>query len=417
MSFPNIELSPEIILYLKYASIPIVSGIIGWFTNKVAVIMTFEPLSFWGVRVGKIPLGWQGIIPANAPKMAAISVDLMTEKLINIEEIFGRLNPDDVAKEMAPRMMRTTKLVINRAMMGYAPVIWSNTPARVKNAIYERAAADMPGAVKGLLEDIKVNLSELLDIKKMCVDALLKNPGLINDIFKRCGKEEFKFIEISGWWFGALFGILQMLLWIIYPANWTLPVAGILVGYITNWLALKLIFEPKRVWTIGPWKVLGLFIKRQMEVSDEYSKIVTAEILNSVNFWEHMLNDKAGNKMMTLLEKHVSLGVDKAAGDIARPIVEFVSGTDKYEELRRNVVHTLVRELPASMKELSEFTDAIFDIETTMRSRLQALSPDEFEGVLRPAFEEEELKLILVGALLGGIAGLAQLIFIFGGGA
>jgi uncharacterized membrane protein YheB (UPF0754 family) len=96
--------------------------------------------------------------------------------------------------------------------------------------------------------------------------------------------------------------------------------------------------------------------------------------------------------------------------------VEFVAGSEKYEEIRRNVVHTLVRELPESMLELSEFTDAIFDIETTMRTRLQALSPDEFEGVLRPAFEEEELKLILVGAALGGLAGFGQLMLIFGGG-
>jgi uncharacterized membrane protein YheB (UPF0754 family) len=85
--------SADFILYLKYASIPIVSGGIGWFTNKLAVLMTFEPLFFWGVKAGPLKLGWQGIIPANAPKMAAISVDLMTEKLINIEEIFERLDP------------------------------------------------------------------------------------------------------------------------------------------------------------------------------------------------------------------------------------------------------------------------------------------------------------------------------------
>ena len=36
-------------------------------------------------------------------------------------------------------------------------------------------------------------------------------------------------------------------------------------------------------------------------------------------------------------------------------------------------------------------------------------------GEWYPAFEEEEMKLILVGAALGGLAGLAQLVFVFGG--
>jgi uncharacterized membrane protein YheB (UPF0754 family) len=67
------------------------------------------------------------------------------------------------------------------------------------------------------------------------------------------------------------------------------------------------------------------------------------------------------------------------------------------------------------MHDLNDFTDKAFDIETTLRVRLQALSPDEFEGILRPAFQEEELKLILVGAVLGGLAGLLQLIVVFGG--
>jgi uncharacterized membrane protein YheB (UPF0754 family) len=408
--------SADFLLYLKYASIPIVSGGIGWFTNKLAVLMTFEPLFFWGVKAGPLKLGWQGIIPANAPKMAAISVDLMTEKLINIEEIFERLDPDEVALQMAPRMQATAEKVINQAMRSYSPTIWENTPQRFKKTIYERAAADMPDAVKSLLVDIRSNLPQLLDIKKMCVDALMKDPGLINEIFKRCGKEEFKFIEISGWWFGLIFGIFQMTLWILFPVNWALPVAGVLVGYATNWLALKLIFEPKRVWKIGPWSILGLFIKRQMEVSEEYARIVTAEILHSKNFWDHMLNDKSGNRMMELLEKHVGLGVDKAAEGMAQPIVKWVVGEEKYDEIRRLVVHSLVRELPLSMNEYAEFTDEKFDIENTMRIRLQSLSPDEFEGVLRPAFEEEELKLILVGAALGGIAGFAQLMLIFGGG-
>ena len=46
--------------------------------------------------------------------------------------------------------------------------------------------------------------------------------------------------------------------------------------------------------------------------------------------------------------------------------------------------------------------------------RMQALSPEEFEGVLRPAYKQDEWKLIVTGALLGLAAGIAQLTFIFG---
>jgi len=30
-----------------------------------------------------------------------------------------------------------------------------------------------------------------------------------------------------------------MVQWMLAPANWTLPAGGAVVGYITNWIALK----------------------------------------------------------------------------------------------------------------------------------------------------------------------------------
>jgi hypothetical protein len=44
---------------------------------------------------------------------------------------------------------------------------------------------------------------------------------------------------------------------------------------------------------------------------------------------------------------------------------------------------------------------------------MQKLSYAEFEGVLHPAFEEDEILLILVGGLLGLLVGGIQLITMY----
>jgi hypothetical protein len=75
-----------------YLIIPLISGLIGYVTNVVALKMTFYPLEFVPkhlefVRVKDQPIGlfgWQGIIPTKAAKMAATSCDIMTEKLFNM---------------------------------------------------------------------------------------------------------------------------------------------------------------------------------------------------------------------------------------------------------------------------------------------------------------------------------------------
>ena len=53
--------------------------------------------------------------------------------------------------------------------------------------------------------------------------------------------------------------------------------------------------------------------------------------------------------------------------------------------------------------------------ESMLRERMESMPPDQFQDLLRPCFQEDEMKLILTGAVLGMLAGFAQLFFVFGG--
>ena len=85
------------------------------------------------------------------------------------------------------------------------------------------------------------------------------------------GRVELEFLVNSGFGFGFLLGLGQMAAWAAHPAAWTLPAAGALVGYVTNWIAIHMIFEPAEpVKVLGLIEVQGLFESRQVEVSDEF---------------------------------------------------------------------------------------------------------------------------------------------------
>jgi len=397
---------------LQYASIPLCAGIIGWFTNWVAIKMTFYPLDFWGIKLGRLKLGWQGIVPSKAPKMASIATDLMTSKLLTLEDIFSKLDPAQVAREMKPSIDRLAREIANEVMEENAPLVWSRTPSRVKEVIYEQVSRDLPGVIQEIMVEVKHNIQDLFDLKHLVREALLRDKSILNEIFMKCGKQEFKFIEISGWWFGLLFGIIQMLVWYFYKGAWVLPVFGVIVGYATNWLALKLIFEPQSPRRIGPWVVQGLFIKRQIEVSDEYGKIIGKKVLNSNNILEQLISGANSEKLIDLVEGHVKKAVDKVSNYLT-DLMEWFIGPARIGAIKEHIVKRLVEEMPKPMKNISGYADEAFEIEYMLSSRLKSLPPDEFVGVLRPAFQEEEIILILVGAVLGGIAGFFQYLVVF----
>jgi hypothetical protein len=60
------------------------------------------------------------------------------------------------------------------------------------------------------------------------------------------------------------------------------------------------------------------------------------------------------------------------------------------------------------LADLHPYVDEALDIETTLRTRMMAMTSEEFERVLHPIFEEDELTLIAAGGGLGFAAGLVQ---------
>jgi len=94
-------------------SIPVVAAIIGYVTKLVAIRMMFQPLEFVGI---KPYLGWQGIVPRRAARMASIAVDTMTRDLISASEVVSRLDPDLVAQELAEPMHKATEDITREVM-------------------------------------------------------------------------------------------------------------------------------------------------------------------------------------------------------------------------------------------------------------------------------------------------------------
>lgn len=399
---------PELWLYL---GIPLMSALVGWGTNVLALKMTFYPLEFIGVPPW---LGWQGIIPSKAAKMADMTVDMITTRLVGIEEVIERLEPDEVIAALTPGVERLIREIIDDVMREHAPELWGTLPEAVRQEIYKKAYEDAPVVIREALADVKIEIHELLDLKTMAVDAIMADKAFLNHIFLECGREEFKFIERSGVIFGALFGVLQMFLWIFYKGAWVLPTAGFLVGWATNILALKMIFAPLRPVRLGPFVWQGLFLKRQEEVSEAYARLIARNIVTVEKITQAIFNGPATDRLVAILQRHISEAVERY-GNLTDPLVKLVLGSAQYDRIKQTIGARIAYDSPRGPAlDIQSYAEEAMAIERTLRERLIALPPEQFEGLLRPVFQEDEWKLILVGAALGGLVGVAQLVFVFG---
>jgi uncharacterized membrane protein YheB (UPF0754 family) len=390
--------------------IPLISAVVGWVTNYLAVKMMFYPINFVGFKAPY--LGWQGLIPQKRREMAEISVDLVLGKLLSVQELAARLEPKKITEAIERRLIQVLKKIINDVMRESAPTVWAALPAQGKALVYARVEADIPNVIDKMVRDFQYNVVEILDIKELVVEYLSEHPELINEIFLTAGNKEFPFIIKSGLYFGFLLGLPTMVLWYFYQTWWILPVGGVLVGYLTNWLALKIIFEPKNPIKVGPWVIQGMFLKRQNEVADVYSSLIEKKLINSENIVKAVLHGSGSEQLIELIELHVNDAIERYVS-IVQPYFGLGIGSEKFFKMQELACKRIYENSEKYLLYMHDYADGALNIGEDLRSKMQALSSEEFEGVLRPAYQQDEWKLIVIGAVLGGIAGVLQVVYLF----
>ncbi len=389
---------------LLFLSMPLIAASIGYVTKIAAVRMMFQPLEFVGI---KPYLGWQGVIPRKAEKMASIAVDVITSKLITMDEIFARLDPQQIAAEIEKPMLAAVAQITREVLTQHQPGLWELLPNFVRDRLIKRVQAESPQVVAEVMKDLRSNINEVFDLKHMVINALLRDKNLLNRVFAEVGRKEFKFFGYSGLVFGGIIGVVQMVTWLFYQSPWILPAFGLFIGLVSDWLALQMLFYPKRPVKILGLTYQGLFLKRQQEVSRDYARLVADQIITPANIWQGILEGPGSDKLFALVQKHVEQMVDEQAG-IARPLVALAVGSRRYQQMKQSVTEKLVQILPATLKHIEGYAEGAMDIRNTLMQRMQKLDPEEFEGMLRPAFKEDEWILISVGAALGFLVGELQ---------
>jgi len=383
--------------------IPVVSALIGWGTNALAIRMLFSPTERkgWGV------FSWQGVLPSHAERMAKMCVELMTSRLLDVKQVFSRIDAEKVSEIIGPTLEQHTEAIVEEVIAQHYPKLWAKMPERLREKGRQRLRAEIPKVVEKLINELGENLDDYLDVESLVVDSFVRDRKLVNELFWECGRNEFLFIARSGLIFGGLFGSIQAVIWHFTQPHWFLPVTGLLVGWATNWLALKMVFEPLEPKRIFGLKWQGLFLRRQKEVSEAYARFFATRILHPEALVTAVLTGPAAEQLIDQVKIYANESVDQAAG-LARPLMALASGSSDWDGLKTEISGRLIFVVPQALGEVHGYAEEALDLKESLESNLRGLPPAEFEGVLRPIFQEDENTLIAVGAVLGAVAGTIQ---------
>lgn len=383
-------------------TIPVVAAVIGWFTNWVAIKMMFHPLEFIGIKPF---LGWQGIVPANAVRLARSGLELVTSSILKVPQLFEDFDAKALVEQESENLKKLVRKALEEKALAQFPQMWNALSPQIKEQVFKIAEDEVQGLSVEVFHEAAHQIEELVDVRRIVTEAVKNDKRLMNDTFLEVGKKEFKFIEYSGFWFGLVFGVPQLVLWLAFPASWTLPFFGFLVGYATNWLALYLIFEPKTPKKVMGFTVQGLFHRRQKEIALRFGDIVAERVFNPDNLFKEISSGDPRKKLLSIVEGKADALIAKYQ---KHPMAAMVMKPELAAELKRDILRDVEAEMFRPNSLVQQFINKSDKIRKMLQERMAVMEPEGYENVLRPAFKQDEWKLIVAGAVLGAAVGLLQ---------
>ena len=384
-----------------YLSMPVIAAVIGYLTKRAAIEMMFRPVDFIGVPPY---LGWQGVVPRNSERMTAVAADLLTAKLVDPREIFQRLDPARLAAELELPLLLAADEITREVLTRHG--LWQRLPPLGQEMVLKRVQAGIPDLVARIMAELAGNIDEFLDIKEVAVNALHRDKRLLLKLIRDISRPEMAFIARCGVYFGLVLGLVQTVVWALTKSPLVLPLFGAAIGWFTDWLAIKLVFFPReRRRILGLFPLQGVFQRRRDEVAKQYATVVAGEVMTIPNLVSGVLNGPRADRLRTMIGETVEQAIEEQAG-LARQLV----GATRFADLKKTAADRAIRYLPTTMLTAERYATEALDIRDTIATKMRRLTRVEYEGLLRPAFRQDEWKLIAVGAAIGAVIGELQVL-------
>jgi uncharacterized membrane protein YheB (UPF0754 family) len=392
--------------WLIYLSMPLVAAFVGWSTKIVALEMLYRPLEFKGIG----PIGWQGIVPRRAGKVGSKTIELLTANLLKPEELLDRFDADEAVEALRAPLVRAVDGISRDFAEQIRPGLWDSLPDAARRTIQARIHDQAPRITENMLNEMKRDLSRYVDLQFLAVTTLVRNKEKLVKLMRSVSDDAMAFVRRSGIYFGLGIGLVQMIVWALFKEPWIMPAFGFAVGFISDYIALNMLFRP-----VQPTKYLGfirfqgLLHAQRDKITRDYAKILAEDLFSPEILFDGVLKGPGSDKLFALVAKEVDGAIDAQTG-IAGPLVVLTVGTKRYRELKDRVVKLVLERLPSTLLEAQDYATSVIDLEKTVVEKMNQLTNEEYESILRPVFKDDEPLMIAVGAVLGGVVGEIQVL-------
>lgn len=187
-------------------SMPLITALIGWMTNKVAIVMLFRPRR----PVKILWVTWQGVIPRRQADVAKRAADLIEQEILDrhlVRREIQRIDIEPFIEVFAQRIVFQSLGPKLRKYIFFRGVVADMALQQIHKTVVEMLRKEAPA----MLERLSVEAERRLDFRNLVEERIAGfDLDKLEEVVSGVAASEFRSIEIMGGVLGFLVGLVQL---------------------------------------------------------------------------------------------------------------------------------------------------------------------------------------------------------------
>lgn len=188
-----------------------------------------------------------------------------------------------------------------------------------------------------------------------------------------------------------------------------LVVIGSLIGWITNYVAIKMLFRPYKEINLFFFKIQGLIPKRKHEIGLSLAETIQSELISLDDIMKKLENAEIEEEMERVIDNILEA---KLAKEISSkfPMLAMFLNESTLNKIKDSIRDTIMENKDQIIELLFTTLEKNVDFKEIIVEKVDAFSLEELERIIFSLAKKELKHIEIVGAILGGLIGIAQFI-------
>jgi uncharacterized membrane protein YheB (UPF0754 family) len=193
-----------------------------------------------------------------------------------------------------------------------------------------------------------------------------------------------------------------------------IPLIAAFTGWFTTWIAIKMLFHPRKPFRFLGLRIQGIFPKNQEQIAEKLGEVVHNELLSFNEIEEKVSNPHNFQKLKPEIDKHIDNFLRTRIPDTF-PLLSIFIGDKTIHQLKAAFLAEFETLFPVLMKSYMHKLESELDLKMIVKEKVAGFSGEKLEDMLNKITKKEFRFLEVIGAVFGFLIGMVQLLITVAG--